>query len=371
MGWLSDAWDEVTDAAETVVGGAVDAASGAVHGAVNAAGNAMGDVFDVAQGLGGGVFGALQTVEGVAVGVGGSTLNVLDDYVFDTVDWVTHGAVDVDYDNGNFSAGINAGITHAGVNFGQDGFGVDGGFNLGVVHGATSVGSDGISTGGGFNLGVASGSATFSDDDGFHVGGSAGIDFGPLPFVEGHIDVAPDGGVSIGGELQGVLPGLHPDVEVNLFGGAGDGDQTSSDFDGVPGTSELDQAIATDLDQLDTVAFLDAGSDALGTDGPALVDDGLDDGLDDQPGDQFDDQPGVVFAQVTDTVSDLAASGDLSEVLGDLDGSDGGVAQQVEAVGQLVEDNSFDDFTSDVVGSELTEASADDVWSGIGDDVDG
>ncbi|CAN0253504.1 unnamed protein product, partial [Phaeothamnion confervicola] len=69
-----------------------------------------------------------------------------------------------------------------------------------------SVGSDGISTGGGFNLGVASGSATFDDDDGFHVGGSAGIDFGPLPFVEGHIDVAPDGGISIGGELQGVLP---------------------------------------------------------------------------------------------------------------------------------------------------------------------
>lgn len=347
MGWLSDAWDaatdaagDVVDAAGDVVEGVADAAGNAVQGAVNAAGNAMGDAFGLVQ------------------GVGGGTLNVLDDFVFDPVDFVTHGAIDVDYDDGNFSAGIDVGVAHTGIHFGEDGFGAGGGFNFGVVHGAASAGSDGISTGGGFNIGVASGSVGFDDDTGFHLGGSLGVNFGPLPFVEGHIDVAPDGGISIGGELQGVLPGLHPDVEVNLFGGAG-GEPTTSDLDGdfddgIP--AQLDQAaIAADLDQLDTDAL-------LAVDLPDL---------DDQPDfdDQPDDQP--VFARVTDTVSDLAASGDLSDVLGDMDGSDGGVAQQIDAVGQLVEDDSFDDFTSDVIGSELTEASADDVWSGIGDDVDG
>ena len=42
-----------------------------------------------------------------AVEVADWTLNVVDDTVFDTVDFLTGGAIDVDYDDGQFSAGVD------------------------------------------------------------------------------------------------------------------------------------------------------------------------------------------------------------------------------------------------------------------------
>ncbi len=59
------------------------------------------------------------------------------------------------------------------------------------------------------------------------------------------------------------------------------------------------------------------------------------------------------------SVSELAGSGDLSEAI-----SSGGT--ELAQVVELVEADAFDDFTSDIVSSEITESAAEEVWDDIG-----
>ena len=48
------------------------------------------------------------------------------------------------------------------------------------------------------------------------VAASAGVDFGPLPTVDGHIEMSDDGTVRIGGEVQATIPTPFGDIEIDL-----------------------------------------------------------------------------------------------------------------------------------------------------------
>ena len=87
---------------------AADAAVEAVGEAAAATGDVVGTIGAVAD----------AATFGVASGV----LHVVDNTVLDTLDEVTGGTIDIDYDDGNFSAGVGIdGVLHVGAAVGEDG----------------------------------------------------------------------------------------------------------------------------------------------------------------------------------------------------------------------------------------------------------
>ena len=67
------------------------------------------------------------------VRVGRRTMNVADDYVFDSVDYVTGGAVNIDFDDGQFSVGAGIdGIASMGASVGEAGITANGGVIAGT-----------------------------------------------------------------------------------------------------------------------------------------------------------------------------------------------------------------------------------------------
>ena len=168
--------------------------------AVSSVSTAVGDTI-------GAVGGAVDDATG---GLASSALNYADDYVFDTVDYVTDGAINIDYDNGNFSVGV--------------------GFE-GYAYAGASVGESGVSTSGDIYGGSA---YEFGlTDQGFVASGSAGIDWGPLPYAEGHVQVDENGYVNIGGRAQGTLP-----TQYGIFSGkVSGGIETNADGWGAYGST--------------------------------------------------------------------------------------------------------------------------------------
>ena len=87
---------------------------------------------------------------------------------------------------------------------------------------ALAVGETGITTSGevlggnGYELGLT--------DAGFTASGSAGIDWGPLPYAEGHVQYDANGDVSIGGQVQGTLP-----TPYGIFSGEASGGLVAND----------------------------------------------------------------------------------------------------------------------------------------------
>ena len=73
----------------------------------------------------GDVIGAVGTVVDTATfGVASAVLDVVDNTVLDTVDELTGGIVDVDFDDGNLSASVGVdGVLHVGAAVGDDGIG--------------------------------------------------------------------------------------------------------------------------------------------------------------------------------------------------------------------------------------------------------
>jgi hypothetical protein len=159
--------DTVADVAETVGDAALEVTT-FIGQAAGEVGTIVGDVATVVDDISGGAFSTI--------------LNGLDDTVFDTVDYLSGGIIDVDFDDGNFSA--NVGIE-------------------GIASFGGSIGESGITFGGSTLLGGSEFSAT---DDGFGISGSAGINLPGLPYVEGHTEFGPNGEISVGGEVQGTIP---------------------------------------------------------------------------------------------------------------------------------------------------------------------
>jgi hypothetical protein len=199
MGWgfIGDIVDAAVDVAEDVgseIGDTVGDIGEAVVETVSDVGEAAwdagswfgGNALDALGGAGGvlgkAIGAAADAVDTATGGMAGHAMNAIDDYVFDTVDYVTGGTIDVDFDDGALSVGV----------------GVDG---LASVD--ASVGERGISYG---TSAAGAGAGVSLTDEGFAADYTAGVNFGPLPYIDGHIDVSPTGDVSIQGEIQGTIP---------------------------------------------------------------------------------------------------------------------------------------------------------------------
>ena len=184
--------DAVEDVGETIVDGAEAVGSGIatvvdeVGPAAGAVGGAVGDTF-----------GALATaIDASTGGALGEVLGATDDYIFDTVDYLSGGVVDIDFDDGTFSANIGVdGYAQAGASIGDNG----------VTAAYDTLGQQST-----FGLG----------DQGIESSITAGVDYGPLPFVDGHVNLSPDGGVDVAGHLQGTVPtrtAFSPSTPIRVF----------------------------------------------------------------------------------------------------------------------------------------------------------
>jgi hypothetical protein len=184
-------WDDFTDAvsdAADAVGGAVSDAAGSTYDAVT-----QGGVGDALGAVG-------RAVDTATFGLAGGVMDATDDYVFDTVDYVTGGVVNVDFDDGQFSAST----------------GIDGVAQFGASLGEAGITADGEALiGGSFDFGMT--------DQGFLASGAAGIDWGPLPYAAGHVELDANGDVRINGQVQGTLP-----TPYGIFSGEASGGFTST-----------------------------------------------------------------------------------------------------------------------------------------------
>ncbi|MDZ7673978.1 MAG: hypothetical protein U5K30_02775 [Acidimicrobiales bacterium] len=170
-----DVWDAGKDAADDVWGGTKDFAGDVWEGTKDVTGSAGGWV-------GGGISFAGRGVDAATGGLASRAMNATDDYVFDTVDYVTGGTVDIDFDDGTFSVGV----------------GIDDVAGLGASVGEHGLSTDGQLPGAGLGVGLT--------DAGLEASVTGGLDYGPLPYVDGHVNVTADGDVSVAGEIQGTVP---------------------------------------------------------------------------------------------------------------------------------------------------------------------
>jgi hypothetical protein len=191
MNWfeqaLADIGAAVEDAVEAVgevVEDVVEAVGGVVEDVVDAVGDVIEDVGEAFEDAGEAIVDAAEDFGEFVEEAVDWTMNVLDDTVFEVVDFVTFGAVDLSYEDGQFSADLDFGIASVGI----------------------SVGDAGFSAEAGFDVGLASGEISFDSATGLEASGSIGVDWGPLPYAEGHLSIGRDGSVSIGGEIQATLP---------------------------------------------------------------------------------------------------------------------------------------------------------------------
>jgi hypothetical protein len=194
MGWFDDLVDDVGDAVSDVGSSIADAAEDVGSAAVDVAGNAGGYVGQAVGGLG-------AAVDAATGGAASSVLNLVDDTVFDGVDYITDGAVNIDFDDGRFSA--SAGIP-------------------GIADVGASIGEDGVTASSDTLLGSTDVGLT---DQGFQFSSSGGIDWGPLPYYEGHVDVSPNGDVAVNGHVQGTVPTPYGILSGNATAGFESTDQ--------------------------------------------------------------------------------------------------------------------------------------------------
>jgi hypothetical protein len=166
MNWFDQAMSDIGNAVEDAVEWVGDAVE-AVGEAIVAGAEAVGEM----------VVDAVETVVDW-------TLTVADTVIFDPVDFITGGVIDVDYEDGQLTGELNLGIASVGI----------------------SVGEQGFDAHAGFDIGIASGEISYDSDDGLAISGSLGVDWGPLPYAEGHMDIGVNGEISIGGQIQGTLP---------------------------------------------------------------------------------------------------------------------------------------------------------------------
>jgi hypothetical protein len=287
MGWFEDACAWVDQAVEDV-GAAIDDAADAVVDAASDVVDWVGDaVEDVGEAIVQTVVGAGETLVDFGEAVGATLsgadledtwtdfgLNALDNMVFDPVDYLTGGDVNLDYEDGSFTADVD--------------------LNLGIGAVGLHVGDAGFDASASFDIGIASGSVSLDSSAGFAASGSLGIADGPWPYAEGHLSIDGNGDVLIGGEIQGSLPipggavsfGLDGEAEFNSDGSFGMQGSFDTEVDGPMG---MGGSFHTDghleADPFDGTAGIGGNIDAEATgpggshvDAHAGFDAGLDDG---------------------------------------------------------------------------------------------
>ncbi len=201
MDWFTQAIQDVGNALEDGVEAVGEFIEDGVEAVVDFVGDTAEVVINTVEAVVDSTVGFVETVVDVATGesdvsaFGDWAMNTMDDLVFDQVDYITGGAVDLDYDDGQFSAGLDFGIGSAGVSFGEEGFSADASFDIGIAQGDMS----------------------YNSAQGFAATGSLGIDWGGLPTIGGHLSISPEGDVVIGGELQASLPGLSLDAGGDFY----------------------------------------------------------------------------------------------------------------------------------------------------------
>lgn len=194
-------WDDIEETADDIGDAVVDV--------VDAVGGGLGDIAewtaDALATAGEWAAGAaIDTVEwhlDATLDAGDTFLTALDDSgMFDAIDTVTVGLIDIQYDDSGFS--FNYGIEDV--------------FGFGVKVGEGGVGAD-------FDTVFSSYEASVGED-GVRVGGSSGIDFGPFPYYGGHASVDEDADLGVGGEGHLYLP-----TPVGMAGGELAGDYQETD----------------------------------------------------------------------------------------------------------------------------------------------
>lgn len=204
MSLFGDFVDSVGDAVSDVGGSIADAAEAVGQGAADAAGAAGGYVGDAAGAVG-------SAIDMATFGGASSILGGVDDTLFDGVDYLTGGVVNIDFDDGRFGASV----------------GIDGVTQIGA-----SIGEQGLTAT--FDTGIASTDIGLTDS-GFQFDTTGGVDFGPLPYYDGHVEVSPSGEVEINGHVQGTVPTPYGLLSGEASGGfvkTGDGWGTFIDADG-------------------------------------------------------------------------------------------------------------------------------------------
>jgi hypothetical protein len=199
-GDVYDSAAEVVDVAATAVvdtaGAVYDGAGDAYYAVAEAVDDASEVVADVISSAPRVISDGLTALDDEAGGVFSGALGVLDDTLLDAVDYVTGGVIDIDYDDGTFSAAAGIeGLVRVSTSFGEDGYSAD----------ADTV--------------LANLAASVNDVSGVSMSGSAGIDYGPLPYAEAHATFAPNGDLTINGRLQGTIPIEGIPITVNASGG--------------------------------------------------------------------------------------------------------------------------------------------------------
>ena len=180
--YFEEAVDAVGDAAVSVGEAVVDVAEVAVEvtavsfdattDVIGAAGVVVAETVDV----------AVTVTDTVTGGGASAVLDAVDDVVLDTVDTVTGGVVNIDLDDGTFSASVGVdGVFDASASVGRNGVSADSSVLDQGIGG--SVGRDGVSS---------------------HI--TAGVNYGYLPYVDGELDVRSDGAIHVDGEIQGTIP---------------------------------------------------------------------------------------------------------------------------------------------------------------------
>lgn len=187
--WVVDAAgnliEKVVETAEDIAAAAAKAAEDAAEAAQAAATatwNTAQDAFATATSAASAVLDPV--LDDVVSPVGDVLLGGLEDSgFFDVVDYASVGLIDMSYQHG-------AGFT---LDFGIDDLV---GYNLNLGNGGASLSGEL----GGQHLGAS------LNDDGFGAEAAVGIDWGPLPYTEGHASIQADGDVGAGGEWQGYFP---------------------------------------------------------------------------------------------------------------------------------------------------------------------
>jgi hypothetical protein len=470
---------DVADGAGDVVEAVVEVPVAVVEAAVSVATAPVEVAVNVATSVGSAASDVVSEATAAVAEAGSFALTLGDDYVFDPVEFVSQGAVKLDYDGSTFTGKVDLGDNGVGLMLGERGFEASGSLDVGVVKTTVSVDEHGVT-----------GSA------------SAGVDWGPLPYAEGHLTVRDDGTVDIGGRAQGTFPtpaglvigdvegGYHqlPDGSWGAYGGVdgtlitpggvtvsaggqfaydeeADGDvvfragghagvgilggpsvevggeyhhieddgkvteggsmyveaeafgasaRAEGDYDHITNadgsTSEsyrsgleagaygleaaaqgqythAEMADGTEFDEFQgevrasaygqqatvggryaethrtdgtTTTEADAWADVDGLDGASFLS-AANEVLGDGSG--APDELGLNTGSMSETVGNLAAGGDLSSVLTQM-ADDAGVSV-ADLAGTLALDESFDDFTNDLITTEVAEAAADEVWDDL------